>query len=229
MSVNIIICGGRWVQAEEHIHRYIDYLHERYGDDLVIISGGATGADTIATDYAKSKGIPTVIYEANWGSCGPDCPPVCQKVKVRSDGQQSERYCPRAGYRRNHQMLAHEGGIHGVAAFIDRPLKQSRGTNHMVSIAQEAGVPTRVIQVPRVYRQGDRQVFAAPRLREGEKMLHVELNFATFGLVVKDGVITYTPPIARYAKGWSVERAQRYFGQRRGGKVQLLDPASQAA
>src|SRR5512138_3533848 len=114
--MNIIICGGRWVDSREPIHNYIDYLVERYGSGLTIITGGATGADTIAFEYAVGLGVNCAVYEADWTKCGPDCPPVHMKQNKRGD-----MYCPTAGLRRNKQMLEHPA--HGVAAFIDRPLE----------------------------------------------------------------------------------------------------------
>ena len=140
--MRVIICGGRWFNDAAVIHNYIDYLVERYGEDLVFVTGGATGADTIAHEYAKQTYLfpdeRNIVFEADWENCGPECPPVHQKVNRRGS-----QYCPTAGHRRNQEML--DSGAQGVAAFINKPLEKSTGTNHMVTIANEANVPTRVI------------------------------------------------------------------------------------
>jgi hypothetical protein len=47
-----------------------------------------------------------------------------------------------------------------------------------------------------------------------ESVLWVSLPWATFGLVVQHGQVVAAAPIARYAEGWSRERAEAYFASR---------------
>jgi hypothetical protein len=54
-------------------------------------------------------------------------------------------------------------------------------------------------------------------VREGttmDRVIWVHLPWATFGLVARDGIVVQAAPVARYAEGWTVERALRYFAGR---------------
>lgn len=87
----------------------------------VLIEGEATGADIMARQWAGGAGIPVERYPADW-----------------------DRYGKAAGPIRNAQMLDADPDL--VIAFVNKPLSASRGTNHMVGIAQAACVPTWVIE-----------------------------------------------------------------------------------
>ena len=159
--MHIIISGGRWFNDADVIADYLAYLRDRYGDELVIITGGAPGADTIAEQICALAGITCEVFTAHWGECGPECPPVHMKVNSRG-----ELYCPTAGHRRNQRMLDRlpraarnaSQPVGGVAAFIDRPLEKSRGTQNMVELARKADVPVRVAKA--------KQLPEAPASRE---------------------------------------------------------------
>lgn len=85
-----------------------------------IIHGAARGADTLGAEYAFERDIPVRAFPANW-----------------------TKYGRRAGPIRNSQMLS-EGKPDLVVAFMG---PNSRGTKHMVSIAQKAGVETIIIDL----------------------------------------------------------------------------------
>lgn len=87
----------------------------------VLIEGEAKGADTLAREYAERSGISIEAYPADW-----------------------ETFGKRAGPIRNHQMLT-DGKPELVVAFL---APDSRGTKHMIEIAQKAGVEVMVIDVP---------------------------------------------------------------------------------
>jgi hypothetical protein len=93
----------------------LDRLHTERQFGLVI-TGGARGADTMAHDWALSRGIPTEVYMAEW-----------------------ERLGRKAGPLRNQRMLQ-EGKPNLVVAFPG-----GRGTANMVSQANAAGVDVIVI------------------------------------------------------------------------------------
>jgi hypothetical protein len=78
----------------------------------VLISGAATGADTLAVRWARAWNVPVVEYPAQW-----------------------ERLGRMAGPVRNRKMLE-EGRPDFVIAFPG-----GRGTAHMVQIARASGVP----------------------------------------------------------------------------------------
>jgi hypothetical protein len=43
----------------------MDALRAKFGD-FAVIQGGAKGADSLCGLWAKSKGLPTIVVEANW-------------------------------------------------------------------------------------------------------------------------------------------------------------------
>lgn len=104
--MKILVCGGRDYDDVEHVYATLDRL-----DPHVIISGMASGADSIAAMYADEKFIELDPYPANW-----------------------KRYGQRAGYVRNKKMLD-QGLPDLVVAFPG-----GKGTAMMVKLAKAAGV-----------------------------------------------------------------------------------------
>lgn len=97
----------------------IDRLLARLTADTVVVHGAAPGADSLAESLAHARGLAVEAHPADWATYG-----------------------RRAGPIRNAAMLA--SGIDRVVAF--RMPGASRGTDHMVRIAQAAGIPTEVIR-----------------------------------------------------------------------------------
>jgi hypothetical protein len=87
-------------------------------EDTTVIHGAAVGADSIAGHIAHELGLAVEPYPADW-----------------------DRYGKAAGHIRNRQMLAAKPDR--VLAF-SKNISVSRGTSHMVKIAQAAGIPTEV-------------------------------------------------------------------------------------
>ncbi len=111
--MRVIICGSRHWRDEVTIHAEIDRLLARYGSELVIIQGGASGADAIATIYAMDKDVKVCSYNADW-----------------------KLYGKRAGPIRNQRMID-EGKPDGVVAFD----MGGTGTADMMRRAKDAGLP----------------------------------------------------------------------------------------
>lgn len=81
-----------------------------------VISGTAGGADRLGERWAADKGVPVERYPADW-----------------------DRYGKSAGYKRNVQMSL-------VAdALIAFSVNNSRGTAHMIAIAQERGLKVHAV------------------------------------------------------------------------------------
>jgi len=74
------------------------------------VSGAAKGADTLGERYAEEKGYTCKQFPADWGAHG-----------------------RAAGFRRNEQMLEQADGV------IAFSVNESKGTEHMIKIAKEAG------------------------------------------------------------------------------------------
>lgn len=91
--------------------------------DIEIVSGGASGTDTMAERYARELGYSLQIFPADWS-----------------------RYGKRAGYVRNREMHSYIS-THadcGVIAFWDGV---SRGTAQSIALAREFDNPLRVIRI----------------------------------------------------------------------------------
>lgn len=90
---------------------------------VIIVSGGARGADSLARQYAKRKGYGYREFPAKW-----------------------DIYGKSAGYIRNeamHQYIAHVA-YRGVVAFWDG---QSKGTMHNFELAKKYRNPIRIVRV----------------------------------------------------------------------------------
>jgi YspA, cpYpsA-related SLOG family len=113
--MRVLVCGGREYSDLGRVFGVLNPLLEQH-PDLEIIEGGATGADTLARDWAHAKNVPVQTFKANW-----------------------KLYGKRAGYIRNVQMLE-EGKPDMVIAFPGGP-----GTGMMVNLADKANVSVRII------------------------------------------------------------------------------------
>lgn len=96
-----------------------NYRHDQpwLPSDLKIVAGAASGADTVAVDWAKARGAQWIEYPAEW-----------------------ERYGIRhAGKIRNQQMLDAEQPQFGIA------FPGFYGTRDMVARMKSAGIEVRII------------------------------------------------------------------------------------
>ena len=110
-GMKVLVCGGRKCWEWAKIARALDGILEERPIG-VVITGGATGADTVADSWAETRGIQRVICPAPWnGSAGRG-----------------------AGHIRNSFMLSFQPDI--VVAFPG-----GVGTRNMINQAQEAGIP----------------------------------------------------------------------------------------
>ena len=117
--MKIVICGSRtFNNYEQFCSEMKDILDLRNKDTVILISGGAKGADTLARNYAEENGYKFEEYLADWDNLG-----------------------KKAGYIRNVQMLE---VADSVVAFWDG---KSRGTAHMVKESLRRNIPLVVIDV----------------------------------------------------------------------------------
>jgi hypothetical protein len=119
--VRILVCGSRTYPVDFLLPAVLDAYRAGAGD-LVIIDGGARGADTHAHDWAVRRGVRSDRWRADWDTHGKAAGPI-----------------------RNQRMLD-EGEPDLVLAFVDKPLAESKGTADMVHRARKANVPTYVIE-----------------------------------------------------------------------------------
>lgn len=123
MQYRMIVAGGRDFSDEKYLAESLDSLREEY-IDIEIVSGHASGADSLAEEYAKRLGIALKIFPADW-----------------------KRYGRAAGPIRNKQMLEYiMEGNPLIAAFWDG---KSKGTKNMIEQARKADVECRVFRYER--------------------------------------------------------------------------------
>lgn len=122
-----LITGSRDFPATESwfIYRALDGLLKE-NPNLVMINGGARGADAICLKWAAMRGVPTEVYKANWS-----------------------KYGKGAGHIRNREMIDRlketEGAV--IMAFVYGKLYDSRGTKNCVDQAIKAGFTPNVYEL----------------------------------------------------------------------------------
>lgn len=105
----VIVCGGRDFSDSVLMD---SVLSQHVGHDDILVHGGARGADNMAGEWARAKGIIVHVYPADWQQHGRSAGPI-----------------------RNQQMLT-QSRPDLVVSFPG-----GRGTADMVARAHRAGVP----------------------------------------------------------------------------------------
>jgi hypothetical protein len=102
-------------------------------DEIVVVHGGAQGADMMAASLADHYGCRTEEHRADWEA---PCRPSCQRGhrRKRRDGS---TFCPAAGNYRNQEMV--DAGAAVVLAFFQHGAANT-GTSDCVRRAEAAGI-----------------------------------------------------------------------------------------
>lgn len=116
--MRVLICGSRTFKDSNRMYAELNTGKIGYID--TVIHGAASGADTLAHEWAMTYARHVDIYRADW---------------VR-EGKA-------AGVLRNKRMLEY-GKPDLVIAFWDG---QSPGTKNMIEQAEKAGVPVKIINI----------------------------------------------------------------------------------
>lgn len=119
MIRKIVIAGGRDFNNYDLLKQKTDIylsLAVKNGDEIVIVSGKARGADTLGEKYAKEKGYKVEEYPADWN-----------------------KYGKSAGYKRNEQMAKASDAL---IAFWDG---KSKGTKHMIDLAKKHKIHVMIV------------------------------------------------------------------------------------
>jgi hypothetical protein len=104
---------------------------------IVVVHGGAAGADELAHVLAPTFAMTTGRWPADWtGPCRSACKPGHRRQRRDGTG-----YCPAAGNYRNQAMV--DAGAELVLAF---PVGASTGTRDCMRRAKAAGIPARVYE-----------------------------------------------------------------------------------
>lgn len=111
MKVKLAIVGSRGFQDYDALVEFIDRIIKENDYEVTeVISGGAKGADRLGELWARTRGYPIIIYQAEW-----------------------DKYGKSAGFRRNYDIIQR---CDIVFAFWDG---ESKGTKHDLELAEKFG------------------------------------------------------------------------------------------
>lgn len=116
----VLIAGGREFNDYDLLKKQCDLILKDVArrDTIVVVSGGARGADKLGEKYANEKGYTIEQYIPDWnGPLGKG-----------------------AGFARNKQMV---DVANGVIVFWDQA---SKGTGHTVELAKAKNIPLRIVK-----------------------------------------------------------------------------------
>lgn len=114
----VIIAGGRYFSDYELLKEKCDeFLQDKTGEEIVIISGHVLEADSLDERYAQERGFKIETYPADW-----------------------KKYGRAAGPIRNEQMA---NIANALIAFWDG---KSKGTKNMINLAKKKGLQVFVAQ-----------------------------------------------------------------------------------
>ena len=107
----ILVTGGRAYSDKERVFSTLDHYLAAY-PPLLIIQGGAKGADALAAEWAQRREVPCLTHYASWGA-------LRRAAGMIRNREMAEEWTPRI-------VIAFPGGT---------------GTNGMVGIAEELSIP----------------------------------------------------------------------------------------
>lgn len=105
----VLVTGGRGYADKDFLFKVMDQLDRRYNFTMVL-HGAAAGADSLAGQWARDRGVQEVVCPANWNVHG-----------------------RRAGYLRNSAMA-------DLLPDVVLMFPGGKGTNMMKDIAEERGL-----------------------------------------------------------------------------------------
>jgi hypothetical protein len=118
MEKRVLVCGGRDFDDVRLAYSTLDSFLDG-ADEMTLAHGGARGADSIGGQWAVFRGVPVVVYPADWARHGRSAGPIRNALMLRE-------FKPTI-------VIAFPGG---------------KGTAHMVGIARAAGVRVEEIRRP---------------------------------------------------------------------------------
>ena len=112
----LVVSGSRTFSNANIIAKHLQQALQKQ-PHLVLISGGAKGADALVKQWAYQHQVPCLVVPAKWSQYGKAAGPI-----------------------RNNFMLTMG---HGLLAF---PQAGSKGTVGVINKAKQLGLPTKVVQ-----------------------------------------------------------------------------------
>lgn len=117
----VIVAGSRSFSDRSLMYKKLDYYLQNQ-DKVLIVHGGAKGADKCAAMYAKDRNIKTKVFLPNW-----------------------DKYGKKAGILRNIEMLEYASQFQnrGCVVFWDG---KSKGTKNDIELSKKYNVPLRIVE-----------------------------------------------------------------------------------
>lgn len=119
---SVIICGSRDYDNYERLKTMCDYYLSKKiqsGERVVVISGGAKGADSLGERYAQERGLEVKVFRADW-----------------------DKYGKRAGILRNTKMAE----IANACIAFPSAYSENKGTLNMIQQAKQHNLLVRVVE-----------------------------------------------------------------------------------
>ena len=118
-NFKVIIAGSRSFSNYKLLKRVCNNFlrNKRKTHNVIIVSGGARGADSLGEKYSDEEGFDLEVYPAQW-----------------------DKYGKRAGFRRNEQMAEVADAL--IAVWDGK----SHGTKHMIDIMNNKNLEVRVVK-----------------------------------------------------------------------------------
>ena len=83
--MRVLVCGGRDYQDAARVFFVLDHYHAQRPFS-VVIHGAATGADSLAGEWATSRGVPVYAFQADWNLHGGAAGPI-RNAQMISEGK----------------------------------------------------------------------------------------------------------------------------------------------
>lgn len=117
----VIVAGSRSFNDLSLMYSKLDYYLQKQ-DKVLIVHGGANGADKCAAIYAKERNIKTKVFLPDW-----------------------DKYGKKAGILRNIEMFEYASQFQdrGCVVFWDG---KSKGTKNDIELSKKYNVPLRIVK-----------------------------------------------------------------------------------
>lgn len=79
--ISVLVCGGRDFDDKSLLFDVLDGINKARGIVLVI-QGGARGADRLAAEWAVTAGVHSITFNANWDKYGKAAGPIRNKAML---------------------------------------------------------------------------------------------------------------------------------------------------
>ena len=124
-ELRVIVAGTRIFTDQQLLYSTLDSILADYSEDkykIIIISGCAKGADSIAIQYAKDHDHEIKKFPAEWDKLGKS-----------------------AGVRRNLQMAQYASDVHHQGLLVAFWNGESPGTKNMIEVAKRYNLPVQIV------------------------------------------------------------------------------------